>query len=178
MAYFLRGGSSQIFWKTRFWDNGWPKKYTQWAKLLAGFGVPRPNGATVAPAPKNRHKWRLFLESDLGAIWGVQSIDNGPLSYHKKFEPDISKNGRVMAKKRMSIRILEVIIFPKIFILYIQNVYLNPLFEHYDTDKVFFHQSYTNNWPKHDWTEKIEIFCLLSISSIGKIVKNLLQTAR
>ena len=32
-----------------------------------------------------------------------------------------------MAKKRMSIRILEVIIFPKIFILYIQNVYLNPV---------------------------------------------------
>ena len=39
------GGSSSIFWKTRYWDNNWPKKYTQWATFLAGFWAPRPNCA-------------------------------------------------------------------------------------------------------------------------------------
>ena len=36
-------------------------------------------------------------------ILDVQSIDNGPLSNHTKFQLDWSKNGRVMAEKRMPI---------------------------------------------------------------------------
>ena len=42
-----------------------------------------------------------FFKSDLSAILDV--IDNGPLSNHTKFQLDCSKNGRVMAEKRMPI---------------------------------------------------------------------------
>ena len=45
-----------------------PKSTPSGANFLGGFGVLRPNGATVAPAPKNRPKWRIFLKSNLGAI--------------------------------------------------------------------------------------------------------------
>ena len=44
-----------------------------------------------------------FFKSDLSAILDVLSIDNGPLSNHTKFQLDWSKNGRVMAEKRMPI---------------------------------------------------------------------------
>ena len=63
----------------------------------------KPYGAAVVAAPIFRPKWVHFFESDLGAILDVLSIDNGPLSNLKKFQLDWSKNGRVMAEKRMPI---------------------------------------------------------------------------
>ena len=48
-------------------------------------------------------KMGAFFKSDLGAILDVESIDNGPLSNHTKFQLDWSKNGRVMAEKLMPI---------------------------------------------------------------------------
>ena len=48
-------------------------------------------------------KMVAFFKSDLSAILDVFSIANGHLSNHTKFQLDWSKNGRVMAEKRMPI---------------------------------------------------------------------------
>ena len=50
------------------------------------------------PRPFSAQNGCIFLKVTL-----AQSIDNGPLSNHKKFQLDWSKNGRVMAEKRMPI---------------------------------------------------------------------------
>ena len=62
---------------------------------MVGFVAQNPYGAAQNGC--------IFLKSDLGAILDVFSIDNGPLSNHTKFQLDWSKNGRVMAEKRMPI---------------------------------------------------------------------------
>ena len=54
------GGSPLKFWKTRFRDNGWPKRYTQWAKFLVGFVAQKPYGAAVVATPIFRPKWVHF----------------------------------------------------------------------------------------------------------------------
>ena len=70
---------------------------------MVGFVNPktiwRHRGGRAHFPPKMVH----FFKSDLGAILDVLSIDNGPLSNHKQFQLDWSKNGRVMAEKRMPI---------------------------------------------------------------------------
>ena len=70
---------------------------------MVGFVGQKPYGAAVVATPIFRPKWVHFLISDLGTIVDVESIDNGPLSNHTKFQLDWSKNGRVMAEKRMPI---------------------------------------------------------------------------
>ena len=70
---------------------------------MVGFVAQNPYGAAVVATPILRPKWVHFLKSDLGAILDVFSIDNDPLSNHTKFQLDWSKNGRVMAEKRMPI---------------------------------------------------------------------------
>ena len=50
------------------------------------------------PRPFSAQNGCIFLKSGLGAI-----LDNGPLSNHTKLQLDWSKNGRVMAEKRMPI---------------------------------------------------------------------------
>ena len=47
----LKGGSPLKITKTRFQDNGWPKRSTQWANFLIGFGGPRPLGVRVVATP-------------------------------------------------------------------------------------------------------------------------------
>ena len=65
------GGSPLKFWKTRFRDNGRPKRYTQWTNFLVGFVSQEPYGAAVVATPIFRPKLVHFLKSDLGAILEV-----------------------------------------------------------------------------------------------------------
>ena len=80
MFQCLRGGLRSDKLETWFRDNMWPKRFIQWVNFLVGFCGPRLIWVPVGPrpylGPKNR-KW------------------------HKKFQPDWSKNGWVMAEKCM-----------------------------------------------------------------------------
>ena len=70
---------------------------------MVGFGARKPYGAAIAVTPILRLKWANISETNIGAIQDVQPRDNGPLGNHTKFQLDWSKNGRVMAEKRMPI---------------------------------------------------------------------------
>ena len=60
--HYIKGGGSPLkFWKTRFRDNGWPKRYTQWANFLVGFVAQKPYGAAVVATPIFRPKWVHFF---------------------------------------------------------------------------------------------------------------------
>ena len=100
---YLRGSSGPKFLKTSFRVNGWPKRLTQWANFLVGYWGPRFFGATVAATPIFPRKIGYFPKSIKITISYHQSIDNSLLSYQKKCQPDWTKNGWVMTKKRMPI---------------------------------------------------------------------------
>ena len=53
------------FWKTRFRDNGWPKRYTQWANFLVGFVAQKPYGAAVVATPISAQNGCISLKVTL-----------------------------------------------------------------------------------------------------------------
>ena len=100
----LRGGSGPKFLKTSSElmvdPKGPPSEPTFWLGLEA----PDPLAPQLRPCPFPP-KIGFFPKSIKITIYRYQSIDNSLLSYQNKFQPDWTKNGRVMAKKHMPIYI-------------------------------------------------------------------------
>ena len=84
------GGSPLKFWNTRFRDNGWTKRYTQWANFLVGFVAQKPYGAAVVAYARLRGQFWPITWPNIDIFqWNqLYSIDSVNLRIVCKFRPN------------------------------------------------------------------------------------------